>query len=750
MLKNNRIKRFTAALLVGVFGWLGICPAAYARDTDFFADINDVAGDYYMDDFAYIQPDSSQFDTYRRQVLLMNDIKNRDELLKALLRFNDEYQRLHAAESLAMYQYYCQPVAYADTYRGWQTMLAQVDRDYRATWQELIASDNREMVEELVSPKVLAQFDGSAEVSDELLAYNQQIQAMAADYWQAADAEYKVKYNGKSYTFDDLAAIDDDETYMAVYKLLAKERNARVGGLLADIIPVANKYARGLGYSDYAAYAYAAVYGRDYTPEQAAKLHALVKQYVVPFYTELLTAEANPRFDWATLAADGDMSGEQLLAIMQKYLPQISDEYAAVFDYMQNHRLADVERDEQKLAASFTSYIPYFRIALLFIGSQSGTAHDISTLVHEFGHFAFYMYEQRDAGYDVGEFHSQALEMLFLHFADDIFGESGAAYCLNELMLQLKAVIDGCLYDEFQQAAYGLAAPTVADLNRLFHQLAQQYGYEYIHGDDEAYNWVTTAHTFIQPFYYMSYAVSGLSALELLGRADGDFAAACDSYLTMVALRETDYRAFVKKSGLSDVFTADGMSKIVDSLRTYFYEDICGLSGLGELQNHWAANYLLAAARTGLLTGDDSGSLAPDRQITRAEAVTLLWRLSGEPAADITQNFADVPQGAWYAKAAAWAKAQGISNGIGNGFAAEAKLTRDELVTMLWRLNGSPVDGADSTVLAGFTDSSKVAAWAQAAFVWAVADGKVQGAGDGKLHPATKATRAEVVAMLQK
>lgn len=588
MLKMQKIRRSVVFVLLFAVSCLWVAPSAYARPTDFFPAIEDVAGEYNMNELGDILPDSSYFYDYRNRVLLMNDIQNRDEVLKALLLFNEEYQRLHAAESVVMYRYYCNAEKNATLYRLWQKLISEVERDYRETWRELAASDNRKMLEGMVSPGLLAQYDGTAEVSDELLAKKQAVQNLTADYWQAIDKDYRVTYKGRSYGFDDLAAISDSEVYAEVYKLLARARNREVGGLLAAVIPEANEYARALGYDGYADYAYAAIYGRDYTPEQAAALHSAVKKHIVPLYSDLLAAQDEERFDWRALSAAGKMNGEQMLALLRLYLPEISDEYAEVFDYMQEYGLADVEADSAKLSASFTSYIPYWRTALLFIGSQSGTSHDLATLVHEFGHFAYYMYEQRDTGYDVGEFHSQGLEMLFLNFADDIFGYAGAAYRLNELTLQLKAVVDGCLYDEFQQQAYALKNPTVEDLNRLFHRLSQEYGYMYLHNDDEAYNWVTTAHTFIQPFYYMSYAVSGLSALELLGRSGEDFEGAADTYLAIATIRENGYRALARKAGLADVFTEKGIQTVAAGLRGYFENVICageaaGAKSLGEL-----------------------------------------------------------------------------------------------------------------------------------------------------------------------
>lgn len=750
MLKFQKLRSYIAALLLAALVFSAIPAPVYARQTDFFPELAEAAGDADELKSVGVLPDSRRFYTLQERLLVSNDLQNRDELSLALISYVDEYQRLNADGMLAMYRYYCQPEENRQVYQKWQSMLAGVERDYQATWQELAASDNRPMLEGLVSPAVLARYDDGEAMPDELLAKLRQIKALDSAYWQAINKDYRVDYQGQNYGFGDLEKIEDADDYLAVYKLLAQKRNAETAGLLADIVPVCNEYARALGYADYAEYAYAAVYQRDYTPEQAAQLYPLVKQYIVPLYREVLAAQdANGRFDWQSLAAKGEFDGERLQEIVGRYLPEISDEYAEVFAYMRENGLADIERDEQKLSASFTSYIAYYKLAVLFIGSQSGTPHDLATFIHEFGHFAYYMYEQRDIGYDVGEFYSQGLEALFMHFAEDIFGEDGAAYRLDELASQLRSVIDGCLYDEFQQKLYRLEKPTVAEINRLFHQLAAEYAYAFVHNDDEAYNWVTTAHTFIQPFYYISYAVSGLSACELLGLSRGDFSAAADRYLATATLNEADYTDFARKAGLSDIFTEVGMRKIAAGLRAYFYEDICGIKNLDAVDGHWAAKPLLAAVRVGVLRGDEQGDLRPDKTVSRAEGFAMLWRLYDEETLPAGAGFPDVAAEAWYAGAAGWAQAKGICGGSDGGrFCPDNALTREELVTVLYRLRAAEeAEPADMAALSGFADAAEISPWAREAFAWAVGRGIVSGA-DGRLNPQQAATRAETAALL--
>lgn len=144
-----------------------------------------------------------------------------------------------------------------------------------------------------------------------------------------------------------------------------------------------------------------------------------------------------------------------------------------------------------------------------------------------------------------------------------------------------------------------------------------------------------------------------------------------------------------------------------------------------------AAGYVSA---NGIMTGTGGGAFSPNAQMTRAMLWTVLGRLDG---AEVS-----AAAGPWYAGAQAWCVEKGVSDGANpNG-----NITRQELVTMLWRYAGSPAASADLTA---FTDASAVSNWAAGAVEWAVSAGLLQGSA-GALNPAGTATRAEVAAILMR
>ena len=160
-----------------------------------------------------------------------------------------------------------------------------------------------------------------------------------------------------------------------------------------------------------------------------------------------------------------------------------------------------------------------------------------------------------------------------------------------------------------------------------------------------------------------------------------------------------------------------------------------------------------------LMNGVSDTLFAPDSTMNRAMLCTVLWRVAGEPNAVTNgnlplKNFSDVPEGAYYAKAVAWAAQQGIVNGLtADTFGPDAPVTRQQIAALLCRFAQSL--GRDMTIPDGapalddFSDRSTVASWAEESMTWAVGKGLVNGSG-GQLLPGGNATRCQVAAILQR
>ena len=148
----------------------------------------------------------------------------------------------------------------------------------------------------------------------------------------------------------------------------------------------------------------------------------------------------------------------------------------------------------------------------------------------------------------------------------------------------------------------------------------------------------------------------------------------------------------------------------------------------------WFYDYVQYVAQNGLMEGTTRTAFEPNASMTRAMFWTVLARIDGET---ITGD-------AWKTLAQTWA----VESGISDGTNADALITREQMVTMLYRYAGSPVAGG--MAISEFTDGASVSDYATDAVTWALSEGILTGMGDGILAPQGTATRAQAAAMLMR
>lgn len=174
--------------------------------------------------------------------------------------------------------------------------------------------------------------------------------------------------------------------------------------------------------------------------------------------------------------------------------------------------------------------------------------------------------------------------------------------------------------------------------------------------------------------------------------------------------------------------------------------------------DHWAYKVIKRAAKLGLImgySGDREGQFGPDDGITRAQVVTVLWRMAGKPKpGSNAASFSDVKPDAYYYDAVSWASSKGIVYGYSGEnagmFGPADPVTRQQLATMLtnYAKKVSHIDTTSSaSSFAAFTDSSSVSDWARDAVAWCFSSGIMSGS-NGEICPTNGATRAQAAKMV--
>lgn len=165
-------------------------------------------------------------------------------------------------------------------------------------------------------------------------------------------------------------------------------------------------------------------------------------------------------------------------------------------------------------------------------------------------------------------------------------------------------------------------------------------------------------------------------------------------------------------------------------------------------ESGWFYDAVAYVYGNGLMNGMTDTAFAPGVTMTRGMLVTILYRMAGSPSVSGAAGFGDVPAGAYYADAVAWAAANGIVTGYdADTFAPDAPITREQLAAILYRCAGA---SGDNAALDGFTDAASVSGYASGAMAWAVDAGLITGMGDGTLAPQGSATRAQTAVILMR
>jgi len=370
-----------------------------------------------------------------------------------------------------------------------------------------------------------------------------------------------------AYLFDSNAVSNPEYTALSernnaieaeVVALLAATNGYPVAGdylpvLYAEYVENNNKMAQLMGYENYLEYAYANVYGREYTYQDVAQFSGYVKEYLTPAYITIVDKFYNLKYtekevnEYYTQASESFFSSVRANTPLNDYIDTLaftsnpnkmisfSDEF--------NKLMVDGNLFRGDYSGAFVTNITSCNIPIAYFGPSYDNAF---TIAHEFGHYMNEIYSggDIDQSYDLLEMHSQGNEMLYLHFVEPYLTKAGYRLLeVYQLLIMLDTVMAGFAVDTFEQAVYlnyyeGTNADvimadgkiTADEYDLLYQSILADFGAtDYLSAEYWRYGMTVTS-----PCYYVSYSVSAISVLQLYGMAMNDgFDVAKDAYLKL-------------------------------------------------------------------------------------------------------------------------------------------------------------------------------------------------------------------------
>ena len=224
---------------------------------------------------------------------------------------------------------------------------------------------------------------------------------------------------------------------------------------------------------------------------------------------------------------------------------------------------------------------------------------------------------------------------------------------------------------------------------------------------------------------------------------------------TLTGHAREDYAKVIEdaKAAIEAAKTPEEVTAVLNAAREALKTAGCPSTNFTDVEeNGWYHTGVDFMVRNGFMNGVADDAFDVDGNLTRAQLVTILYRIAGEPESTATNPFADVADGQWYTNAVIWAAENGIVKGVNTTtFAPNDQITREQIATILFRYaKAEKVEGK----LAGFPDAEKVSDYAADAMAWAVEQGLINGISesDGKtyLAPQETATRAQIAVILMR
>lgn len=434
------------------------------------------------------------------------------------------------------------------------------DKAYSAL-SEVCRSPYKETMETVLESAIVESLAEYEEITEEEKELYLKQNSLEQEYEQAAQEDYVFEYGGEEWTFarllDESITLDRD-SYIDIYQGLYQAKNSVLGEIYLELVQLRTEQAKLKEYESYAEYAYDARYVRDYSLKDVKELFAEIKKSVVPAFEDL--QEIYYSMDFTPIYDLPETTAQERLAKVRTYLDEVDPELTEAFDYMETYRLYDMDLAEGKADTGFTIKLPYYNDAFIF-DSPYNYYYDYTTAIHEFGHYNYMFHNMEDIlleqnNIDLCEIHSQGLEMLYYEFHDEILdGDAGDLFQFIEVYQMAQNTIQSALISEFEIQIYENPNMTLEDMNKLYLNLSRKYGIYYDSKMTEIYSWVDISHIFSSPCYYIGYATSAFSSLDLLTLSERNRHEAVERYMELTTLPTyAPYCEAIEYVGLRDIF----------------------------------------------------------------------------------------------------------------------------------------------------------------------------------------------------
>lgn len=465
-------------------------------------------------------------------------------------------------------------------------LLSSADNRYA---KALVGSSHRKYLEEKLGTFLFTMYENQMKAFDDRIMEDMVEENKLTTAYDSKIASCQVSFRGGTYNLPQMGKFMEDadretrkEASEAYYAYLSTIKD-ELEDIYDKLVKVRTRMAQKLGYKNYVELGYIRMNRFDYNQEDVSAYRKQINEIVTPMVEKIMRKQfkrvgiSSPKvYDMGVVFKDGNPiplgSTQDKIESAKKMYKELSPETDFFFNYMADHHVLDLDTKPGKQSGGYMTYFPVYKIPFIF-SNFNGTSGDVDVLTHEFGHsFQAYMArnitipEYRSPTMESCEIDSMSMEFLTEPWMN-LFFDNPDKYRYRHLADSITFLPYGVTVDEFQHFVYEHPEATPAERDAYWHSLEEKYtpykvrcykGCDYMMG---GHRWLTQAHIFDNPFYYIDYTLAQVVAFEYFNLDRKNHALAWKRYLKICKLGgKYPFRTLVQKAGMKDPF-AEGVVK---------------------------------------------------------------------------------------------------------------------------------------------------------------------------------------------
>ncbi len=528
---------------------------------------------------------SDNFDEYLELVKEINGIQNH---IEEMYDYSDIRNMRDTSDEF-----------YLDEINYWNSIKMNFDALFLPFYKELINSKFKDKLEKYLPSNFFKIIEYQARItSDDIAPLIQKENELKMNYRNLNKT--KIKFDNEERTISSISGLYSDKDRSVRKKAhnavndFYYEHQSEYDNILFNLITIRNEIAKSLGFNNYVEFSLYKLkrFGYDYS--DIHKFRDNIIEFIIPickimsdWQKQELGLDKLMYYDTIFFSEmpETKVKGFDLLNELKNSFKEVDSELSEVFNNMVDNDYIDFVQRDNKVNFSITNYLTESGLPVI-TGNYKNNYLDVQTTTHEMGHsFQKYCASIKDKEYivspllkyptmEIAEMFSYSMELIMMNHVSNIFSKDDyKKYCFMKIYNLLSNLPYICLVDEFQEKIYSNSNLKLEDIRSTWLELVKKYNLErsnsgHINLDEGGY-FYRQSHIYLDPFYYIDYALSNFGAFSIWNESENNL----DVFKELGSVASYySFKELIDKYNMPNPFDKNVVKEVSKKLENKLYE----------------------------------------------------------------------------------------------------------------------------------------------------------------------------------